>query len=132
MSVEPSWNALSKFTNLIVKPNFVAKHMKKIRVDEFVAFVKILYTHHKDILSGLDTHFAPMNLAECDKAAAEVRDLMDSLLEDMRELEKVEKSSLGLVVGTYRDSILPADSRKFFEQLGDYQVWMQKYYRLNE
>lgn len=50
----------------------------------------------------------------------------------MKELEKVEKSSVGLVVGSYRDSILPGDSRKFFEQLAEYQVWMHKYYKLNE
>jgi hypothetical protein len=47
---EPNWTTLSKYTNIIIKPNFVAKHIKKIKLDEFIAFVRILYAHHKDIL----------------------------------------------------------------------------------
>jgi hypothetical protein len=47
---EPKWATLSKYTNIIVKPNFVVKHIKKVKLDELIAFVRILYTHHKDIL----------------------------------------------------------------------------------
>jgi hypothetical protein len=132
LSAEPNWTTLSKYTNLIVKPNFVGKHLRKIKIDEFVSFVKVLYTYHKDILVGIEAPLNLISVPEYEKAATDIRDIIEDLLEDMKELEKVEKTSVGLVVGSYRDSILPGDSRKFFEQLADYQIWMQKYYRLNE
>jgi len=89
LTAEPNWTPLSKYTNIIVKPNFVAKHLRKIRVEEFVSFIKVLYTYHKDILVGSDTSISLISVPEHDKAAADIRNLIESLLEDMKELEKV-------------------------------------------
>lgn len=62
LAAEPNWAALSKYASVIVKPNFVAKHLRKIKVDEFVSFVKVLYMHHKDVLNGLEASVSSISV----------------------------------------------------------------------
>lgn len=33
LNQEPNWNALSKYINIIIKSNFVTKHLKKLKLE---------------------------------------------------------------------------------------------------
>ena len=50
----------------------------------------------------------------------------------MRELEKIDKYSITVAIGSYRDEILPQNVKNFVEMISDYQSWMYKYYKLHD